>query len=94
MIDENDMKHLGRCVELATKALETGNPPFGSVLVDEKEAVRYEGHNLTAAGDNSNPAINDVVPGRPVEGPFPILAEASRRCLGQLVKKRVSDQRW
>ncbi|HDZ38922.1 MAG TPA: nucleoside deaminase, partial [Marinobacter sp.] len=53
MIDENGMKHLGRCVELATKALDTGNPPFGSVLVDEKGAVRYEDHNLTADGDNT-----------------------------------------
>jgi tRNA(Arg) A34 adenosine deaminase TadA len=53
MIDENDMKHLGRCVELATTALETGNPPFGSVLVDEKGAVRYESHNLTADGDST-----------------------------------------
>ena len=40
MIDEDDMKHLGRCVELATQALETGNPPFGSVLVDEHGDVR------------------------------------------------------
>jgi len=53
MINETDMKHLGRCVELATKALETGNPPFGSVLVDETGAVRYEGHNLTAGGDDT-----------------------------------------
>jgi len=53
MIDENEMKHLGRCVELATRALETGNPPFGSVLVDERGAVRYEGHNLTAGGDST-----------------------------------------
>lgn len=51
MIDETDLKHLGRCVELAAKAVETGNPPFGSVLVDGKGAVRYEGHNLTADGD-------------------------------------------
>lgn len=53
MTDKIDMKHLVRCVELATKALETGNPPFGSVLVDEKGAVRYEGHNLTAKGDST-----------------------------------------
>ena len=53
MIEETDMKHLDRCVELAAKALETGNAPFGSVLVDEKGAVRYEGHNLTADGDNT-----------------------------------------
>ena len=28
MIDENDMKHLGRCVELATQALKPGNPAY------------------------------------------------------------------
>ncbi|MFP3977544.1 MULTISPECIES: nucleoside deaminase [Marinobacter] len=53
MTDDNAMKHLDRCVELATKALETGNPPFGSVLVDESGAVRYEGHNLTVGGDST-----------------------------------------
>lgn len=53
MINETDMKHLGRCVELATMAVESGNPPFGSVLVDETGAVRYEGHNETAGGDET-----------------------------------------
>lgn len=53
MTDENDIKHLNRCVELATRALETGNPPFGSMLVDEANKVRYESHNLTAGGDNT-----------------------------------------
>jgi tRNA(Arg) A34 adenosine deaminase TadA len=147
MIDENDMKHLDICIELATQALKTGNPPFGSVLVDEKGAVRFESHNLTVGGDNTQhpefaiarwaaanmtpderaastvytsgehcsmcaaahgwvglgrivyassseqltgwleemhapPSpiatlpINSVVPGLPVEGPFPVLAEA------------------
>ncbi|SFR54137.1 Cytidine and deoxycytidylate deaminase zinc-binding region [Marinobacter daqiaonensis] len=149
MIDETDMKHLDRCVELAAAALETGNPPFGSVLVDEAGAIRYEGHNETSGGDstrhpefeiarwaaaNMTPderaaatvytsgehcpmcaaahgwvglgrivyasssqqlatwlnemhaepspvamlSINEVVPGLPVEGPFPVLAEAVR----------------
>lgn len=53
MVKATEMKHLDRCVELATNALETGNPPFGSVLVDEKGAVRYEGHNLVADGDDT-----------------------------------------
>lgn len=150
MIDKTDMKHLDRCVELAAKALETGNPPFGSVLVDEQGAVRYEDHNRIADGDNTQhpefaiarwaaanmtqneraastvytsgehcamcaaahgwvglgrivyassseqlvswleemhaPAppiatlpINSVVPGLPVEGPFPVPAEAIRK---------------
>lgn len=53
MIDETDMKHLDRCIELATMALESGNDPFGSVLVDEHGDVRQEGHNETASGDNT-----------------------------------------
>ncbi len=53
MIDETGMKHLDRCIELATMALESGNDPFGSVLVDEHGAVRQEGHNQTASGDNT-----------------------------------------
>lgn len=150
MIDETDLKHLSRCVELAAKAVETGNPPFGSVLVDGHGAVKYEGHNLTADGDatqhpefaiarwaaaNMTPEeraeatvytsgehcpmcaaahgwvglgrivyassseqlttwldqmgvapppvatlpIKTVVPGLPVEGPFPVMAEAVRK---------------
>lgn len=149
MIYETEMKHLDRCIELATMAIETGNPPFGSVLVDEKGAVRFEDHNHTVSGDNTRhpefelarwsaanmtpderaaatvytsgehcpmcaaahgwvglgrivyasssrqlmtwmeemhvPAspvaplsIQEVVPGLPVEGPFPVLAEAVR----------------
>lgn len=53
MVDENDMKYLSRCVELAAKALETRNPPFGSILVDEKGAIRFESHNLTVDGDDT-----------------------------------------
>ncbi|MDX1635178.1 MAG: nucleoside deaminase [Marinobacter sp.] len=149
MIDETDIKHLDRCIELATMALDSGNDPFGSVLVDEHGDVRQEGHNETASGDNTRHpefalarwaaanmtpderaaatvytsgehcpmcaaahgwvglgrivyassssqllgwleemqvpappvkalAINEVVPGVPVEGPFPALAEAVR----------------
>lgn len=53
MINETDMKHLGRCVELARMAVDSGNPPFGSVLVDGTGAVRFEGHNETAGGDET-----------------------------------------
>ena len=159
MINEGDMKHLDRCVELATAALETGNPPFGSVLVDEQGAVRYEDHNQTIGGDdtqhpefaiarwaaaNMTPdqraastvytsgehcpmcaaahgwvglgrivyassseqlvswldslhaapppvaalPINEVVPGLPVEGPFPVMAEAIRELHKQYLENR------
>jgi tRNA(Arg) A34 adenosine deaminase TadA len=53
MIYETEMKHLDRCIELARMAVESGNPPFGSVLVDEQGAVRAEGHNETASGDDT-----------------------------------------
>jgi tRNA(Arg) A34 adenosine deaminase TadA len=53
MINEDGMKHLDRCVELATRAVDTGNPPFGAVLVGEHGDVLFEGHNMTADGDNT-----------------------------------------
>lgn len=48
---ETDLRHLRRCVELATRALETGNDPFGSVLVGADGTVLAEDHNRTATGD-------------------------------------------
>lgn len=149
MINETDVNHLDRCIELATIALEDGDEPCGSVLVDSEGAVRAEDRNRIATGDstqhpeialarwavaNMTPderaaatvytsdehcpmcaathgwvglgrivyassaqqlmdwleelgvptppvmplAINEVVPGIPVEGPMPALAEAVR----------------
>ncbi|EUA68239.1 putative cytidine/deoxycytidylate deaminase [Mycobacteroides abscessus subsp. bolletii 1513] len=31
-MDDNDIQHLRRCVELATEALDAGDEPFGSLL--------------------------------------------------------------
>lgn len=45
MINENDMIHLRRCVELAAEALDAGDMPFGSVLVDEHNNVLHEDRN-------------------------------------------------
>jgi tRNA(Arg) A34 adenosine deaminase TadA len=53
MIAESEMPHLRRCVELATRALEVGDEPFGSVLVSGDGAVLAEDHNRVAAGDNT-----------------------------------------
>ena len=44
-ISSIDEGHLGRCVELATRALENGDDPFGSVLVDADGAVLSEALN-------------------------------------------------
>ncbi|KAA0915125.1 nucleoside deaminase [Psychrobacter sp. ANT_WB68] len=51
MITDNDMNHLRRCVELATEALEAGDKPFGSVLVDDSGKVLREDRNRTNTVD-------------------------------------------
>ena len=53
MLTESDLKHLRRCVDLATAALEAGDEPFGSVLVAADGAVLAEDHNRVAAGDRT-----------------------------------------
>lgn len=45
MITEQDKLHLRRCIELAADALEAGDEPFGSVLVDGKGQVLREDRN-------------------------------------------------
>jgi tRNA(Arg) A34 adenosine deaminase TadA len=52
-MDERDLTHLRRCVELARAALDAGDEPFGSVLVDEAGQVRAEERNRTADGDQT-----------------------------------------
>lgn len=51
MIDAADLQHLRRCVELARRALEEGNPPFGSLLVGADGEVLHEDWNRTRSGD-------------------------------------------
>jgi tRNA(Arg) A34 adenosine deaminase TadA len=51
MVDDTDLAHLRRCVELARTALEVGDEPFGSVLVDGDGRVRFEDYNHVASGD-------------------------------------------
>ncbi|MBS9532718.1 nucleoside deaminase [Mycobacterium sp. M1] len=46
-----DLTHLSRCVQLAGEALEAGDAPFGSVLVDGDGRVLYEDRNRTGGGD-------------------------------------------
>jgi tRNA(Arg) A34 adenosine deaminase TadA len=53
MLSESDLRHLDRCVELATEALESGDEPFGSVLVASDGAVLAEDHNRVAGGDRT-----------------------------------------
>ena len=51
MIDDTDLVHLRRCVELAAQALASGDEPFGSVLVSAEGRVLFEDHNHIAGGD-------------------------------------------
>lgn len=50
-ISNDDLGHLRRCVELAREALEAGDDPFGSLLVDANGVVRIEDRNRTKDGD-------------------------------------------
>ena len=53
MIGESEHKYLRRCVELAREALDAGDEPFGSVLVDGEDRIRAEDRNRVAAGDQT-----------------------------------------
>jgi tRNA(Arg) A34 adenosine deaminase TadA len=52
-VDATDLGHLRRCVELAREALDDGDEPFGSVLVDARGAVRFEDRNRVKDGDQT-----------------------------------------
>jgi tRNA(Arg) A34 adenosine deaminase TadA len=50
-ISADDLIHLRRCADLARIALQAGDEPFGSLLVDIDGAVRFEDHNRVKDGD-------------------------------------------
>ena len=50
---ETDLRHLRRCVELATEALHEGDEPFGSVLVSGDGLVLAEDRNRVSGGDST-----------------------------------------
>ncbi len=52
-MNEMDLRHLRRCVELAAEALAKGDEPFGSVLVSGEGKALAEGHNEVASGDRT-----------------------------------------
>jgi len=49
MINDDDLKHLRRCVVLARTALEAGDEPFGSLLVSGDGTVLFEDRNRVSA---------------------------------------------
>ncbi|MFI7648574.1 nucleoside deaminase [Micromonospora sp. NPDC049460] len=48
-----ELRHLRRCIELAVEALEEGDEPFGSVLVDADGTALAEDRNRVAGGDRT-----------------------------------------
>jgi tRNA(Arg) A34 adenosine deaminase TadA len=52
-LDDTDLTHLRRCVELAREALDDGDEPFGSLLVDGTGVVRFEDRNRVKGGDQT-----------------------------------------
>ncbi|WP_054942078.1 nucleoside deaminase [Paenibacillus ihuae] len=53
MISELDLEHLKRCIDLARTALEHGDEPFGSLLVDQQGNVLAEDYNHVSGGDHT-----------------------------------------
>ncbi|MEK3747562.1 nucleoside deaminase [Paenibacillus sp. FSL E2-8871] len=53
MINDTDIKHLQRCIELARIALEVGDEPFGSILVSANGEVLAEDSNHVGGGDHT-----------------------------------------
>jgi tRNA(Arg) A34 adenosine deaminase TadA len=50
---DEDLARLARCIELAREALDDGDEPFGSILVDERGRVRFEDRNRVQDGDQT-----------------------------------------
>lgn len=53
MVNDAEVKHLRRCIELAAEALDAGDEPFGSVLVSGDGTVLAEDRNRVAGGDRT-----------------------------------------
>ncbi|SAK71902.1 cytosine deaminase [Caballeronia hypogeia] len=53
MIDDIDKQHLTRCIELAQEALDSGDEPFGSMLVAKDGRVLFEDRNRVSSGDQT-----------------------------------------
>ena len=49
----SEQPYLRRCIELAKEALDAGDEPFGSVVVDAEGRIRAEDRNRVAGGDQT-----------------------------------------
>ena len=52
-LDERDLAHLTRCVDLAEEAVDAGDEPFGSLLVSAAGEVLVEDRNRVGGGDGT-----------------------------------------
>lgn len=52
-IDDDDLERLSRCIALAREALDDGDEPFGSILVDDAGLVLFEDRNRVKSGDHT-----------------------------------------
>lgn len=52
-LTDQDRVHLRHCVDLAGEALEAGDEPFGSVLVDADGQERFADRNRVSGGDRT-----------------------------------------
>ncbi|MGC3021330.1 MULTISPECIES: nucleoside deaminase [unclassified Brevibacterium] len=52
-LNDDDRRHLERCVDLAREALDAGDEPFGSVLVSGDGRELFADRNHVAGGDHT-----------------------------------------
>src|SRR3954454_9883504 len=52
-MNDRDLEHLSRAVDLAEQALVAGEEPYGSVLAAADGTVLFEDHNRTSGGDQT-----------------------------------------
>lgn len=52
-VTPQDLVHLRRCVDLAEQAVDQGDEPFGSILVDDSGTERFADHNRVSGGDRT-----------------------------------------
>lgn len=55
-----DRSHLQRCIQLARDAVDAGDEPFGSLLVDRAGVVRLEERNRVGGGDETRHPEFDI----------------------------------
>lgn len=51
MVAETELPYLQRCLELAEEAVEAGDMPFGSILVNAEGEIVFEDRNRVGSGD-------------------------------------------